>query len=493
MTFRFVGSSLAVGILCAAGCGSSSGGTSLREWVGASTSEIQGGMSDTSHNFAVVICGGATKANGYQCQILCSGALIAPNLVVSARHCVDMVASDTIDCSTSAFGGPLFPANEYFISPDPNIVSELMVNSYQVSQIVTPTPTQFCGNDLSLLILGENVPASVVPVLVTPEIWNPIDSPQYAAKETAIGYGVDAPDDAATNSAGVRRILEDIDIACIPGDPALNCAPVKQSGVATNEFEAGNGPCSGDSGSSAYEQSNFDAGNWLSFGVLSRGGVQGDMCIGSIYTQLYPWQSLIVSTAQQAASLGGYPAPPWTINPNDGSAPDAEALDEASLPDSSGTGVPDAGPPPVPDASRDLPDAAPSLDSGGAAFGRDSGPEVRPDATSGLGDSGSLAPLGSSCTVDSNCSSDVCVSDTGDDGFVCSLACSASATCPVDYECSHGFCFAVPEAKTGSSGGCSIGRAKVALGSSQEAFACAGVALVLAHGRRRRRSHGANR
>jgi hypothetical protein len=449
----------------------------VRERVGSSVSAIQGGEPDTSHNFAVVICGGANQANGFTCQILCSGALIAPNLVVSARHCVNNVTSDMIDCSSTTFSPPglLFPASEYFISPDPNIVDDPMGTSYPVSQIVTPTPTEFCGNDLSLLILGANVPASVVPILVTPEIWYPIDSPQYASAETAIGYGVDAPGDAATNSAGVRRILEDIAITCIPGDPALNCPPVGESGVSMNEFEAGNGPCEGDSGSSAYEQNSFNAGDWLSLGVLSRGGVQGDTCVGSVYTQLYPWQNLIASTALQAAALGGYAAPGWTTKPADASTPDAEAPVEASLPDSRDAAVPDSS-------------ATHSVDSGFDSGPGSSGSALRGDA--GSTDSGSLAPLGSSCSVDSNCDTNLCVSDTGDDGFVCSLACTATTTCPVDYDCVQGFCFALPAAVgSGSTGGCSAGHMK-AMGSSPDGLAWAGVAAVLARTRRRRARSG---
>jgi hypothetical protein len=423
---------------------------------------------DTSHNFTVAICGGVTAENP-ECQVLCSGALIAPNLVISARHCVDNVSSDTIDCSASTFGPALYPASQYYITTDPN-AGDMAAIWYEVTQIVTPTPTEFCGNDLSLLVLNTNVPATEVPVLVAPEIWFPIDSPQYSLTETAIGYGVDAPNDAAADTAGVRRILEKISLECIPGDPALDCAPVSQSGVATNEFEAGNGLCEGDSGSSAYEQTNFDEGNWLSLGVLSRGGVQGDTCEGSVYTQLYPWQSLILSTAQQAAALGGYPAPAWTTNPGDASPP-SEA---GSLP---------------------LPDSGATSDSGGATI-PDSGPDTAVASSfgkdAGGGDSGSLAPLGANCSVDSNCSTDVCVSSTGDDGFVCSAACTATAACPREYSCVQGFCFAsgagISSETPASSGGCSVGRVKKAGGGPDSLTA--GMAALFACSRRRLRRRG---
>jgi MYXO-CTERM domain-containing protein len=353
---KAVGSTLAFAIVCAAGCGSAANAPPER--VGSSENAIQGGKSDTTHNFAVGLCGGAFGGpmGGNNCQILCSGALIAPNLVVTARHCVDDVSSDTVDCSTETFQSAIYPASEYFITTDPNVY-DLSATWYPVSQIITPTTTKFCGSDLSLLILASNVPSSEVPTLATPEIWYPVYAPQFSSDETAIGYGLDAPDD--TTSGGVRRIRENIPILCVPDDshPAMDCAPVKDSGIAEGEFEASNGPCEGDSGSSAYEQTSFDSGTFLSLGVLSRGGSSGDTCEGSIYTQLYAWQSLILTTAKQAATLGGYPLPAWTTAP---APPDAGS----PSPEDEGGKIGHH-----PDASADgSPGQSPSGDSGGCVL-----------------------------------------------------------------------------------------------------------------------------
>lgn len=69
--------------------------------VAASASAIQGGARDDVHKFSVgiLIGGGGT----------CSGALIAPYLVITARHCVDSIAQHTsfnqpVDCARDTFG-----------------------------------------------------------------------------------------------------------------------------------------------------------------------------------------------------------------------------------------------------------------------------------------------------------------------------------------------------------------------------------------------------
>ncbi|HEY2515932.1 MAG TPA: trypsin-like serine protease, partial [Polyangiaceae bacterium] len=71
------------------------------ERTGAAQSAIQGGTDDPSHAFAVGVCGGGSPGD---CSLVCSGTLLAPNLVVTARHCVEAASPPPIDCATSQFG-----------------------------------------------------------------------------------------------------------------------------------------------------------------------------------------------------------------------------------------------------------------------------------------------------------------------------------------------------------------------------------------------------
>jgi MYXO-CTERM domain-containing protein len=268
---------------------------------------------------------------------ICSGVLLAPNLVATARHCVSQLASTRIDCSTSNFVSTL-PASDMFVTTNPNIATANMKTDFISviggdsgdDGIIVPPLPGVCGNDLALLILSQSID---LPQYVTPIIAPPMtDHQAYTTAFTAIGYGVDSPTDTTGSTAGVRRVREDINIACIPNDPSDNCYsdPSASQFIAASEFEGGDGTCEGDSGSGAFDQGSYNNGVWAAFGVLSRGGVsaEGGTCEGSIYTRFDAWGSLIVDAANKAAALGGYPAPGWA-NP---SSPASDASISVGIP-----------------------------------------------------------------------------------------------------------------------------------------------------------------
>src|SRR5262245_24494181 len=90
-----------------AGCSGESHGT--QESVGLNSGEIQGGMSDVSHSFAVGVCFGQLGA----CTFSCSGVLIAPNLVMTARHCVAKFSPPQGECDAWNFGEPLAAPSQF--------------------------------------------------------------------------------------------------------------------------------------------------------------------------------------------------------------------------------------------------------------------------------------------------------------------------------------------------------------------------------------------
>ena len=410
----------------AAGCGGPDLSRGVpAEPVATSSSAIQGGTDDTTHNFAVAVVQRIPRSGTIA---VCSGVMLAPNLVATARHCVSQLTDTQIDCATSTFTGTL-PPTDMWVTYGPTVHSNPPIT---VAQIVVPQPTAVCGNDIALLILSQNID---LPEYVTPTINPPMtDHNVYTTKVTAIGYGVDSPTDPNGTTAGVRRIRENIALVCIPNDqiPA-DCYsdPTLRQVIATNEFEGGDGTCEGDSGSGAFDQGSFDAGKWVAFGVLSRGGVdpEAGTCAGSIYTRFDAWAQLVIDTAGQASMMGAYNPASWTgLPPN------------------------------------------PNVDGGTTA-------------------AGSCRASGIPCTDDTQCCSMSCIA-YDNAPFTCQ--CDNAHHCANGSVCQRGVCVSGPDgggASSGATASCSIGSGSntaLGRGGGSAALALGALALTLARGWRRR-------
>lgn len=356
-------------------------------------------IQDATHTFVVGVCGGGVQ--GGQCALTCSGALILPNVVLTARHCVqqtiDVNPSMGIKCPSSTFGSQLAPTNSYFIT-----TSETMpvgAKKHVVKQIVTPPATELCGNDIAILILNDLVPGSEATPAIPSTGFSISDRDHYNPSSgfTAMGYGISSP---TSNDSGTRRKRENVETLCIPGDGAIDCttlgAPADE--LDAKEFIGGDGPCEGDSGSSAWEQDNFNNGVFISMGILSRGGVDKatNTCVQSFFTRVDSWRDLIVQTATSASgnwSLYPKPTPDWTVY--------------------------------VP----------PTNIGGSSSTKKDAGAK-----DSGSGSSAGTKSFGDACTANPQCTSALCSTDG-----VCTKSCTTADanSCPSGYSCNGSICLTV--------------------------------------------------
>lgn len=379
--------------------------------TGQAQQAVQGGTTTSSYPFAVGINIGGRGT--------CSGALIAPNLVMTARHCVSPISTgETIDNSSRFTGN--YAANSLQITTQANMGS----GGFRAGrEIMVPTDSKSMGNDIALIILSSSVPANEA-TPITPAVQHAIyNTRRYSKLFTAIGYGITGP---GRNDSGVRRIRQKIDIKCATGSN-VTCdgvtGPDGLPAILATEFLTGQGVCQGDSGSSAYEQNNFDAKTPVSLGVLSRG--DANSCDIAIYTRTDSHKDLIIAAANRAATLGGYAAPAWT-------QPEAQDPEDA----------PYTGP-------------------------------TKPQTNKGLGDS---------CGNKYECTSKVCVAP-GDDQFVCSQVCDdadPAKKCPDGFACDSGYCFKGAPPAASSSGTNSTGNGDTTTTTTSGCSTAGGVGL--AHG-----------
>jgi len=388
-------------LVVGAGCGSSGETPTVK--LSHSLQPISGGHVDSAHKSVVGI--GIVANGGLE---MCSGTLIAPNLVLTARHCVSPVSSGSVVCGQSPFGNP-YPASQLYITPDEQI--SYNSNFTKGQEVRVPSEgNDTCGYDVALIILSNKI-TSVKPYV--PRIDKAVGVGEVY---TAVGYGITSPNG---QDSGERRDRTNLHVSWYRGqsyDPICGTKPACGFGVASSEWQGEIGVCSGDSGGPALDSEN------RVIGVVSRGA----SCDYPTYSSVSTWKDFIIQGALDAAMAGGYKAPTWATTGTGGAGGAA------------GAGGSSAG--------------GSSAGGAGGAGGAAGGPVTTAD------------PQGTACSKSAPCPTGYqCVYDNDPSKAYCAADCDANNACSPGLECvSVGQNVQVcknaqkPAADTNSSSGCTL-------------------------------------